>query len=1265
MKKQFFVSISFVFVVSALFMSVFLFSSFVHGADNDIVITEICPYGCADSNYQWVEIFNKGNEDVDLSGWRFWEIKSGKNHFLNISSKSKKQEFILHPNEYAIIVENDDNFFGQYPDFDSLVLDSTWDDLGSSGSVGLKTGGGASDYFVEQFSYKATENNHSLERIDYSQTASDGNNWQEHPDSNTVGQKNYWSVSDNNPLTENILPTAKIVTNGTNFKVGEEINFDGSQSSDSDGQIVSYNWLLDNSTFSTSSIFSYSFSSSGQYDIKLKVTDEQNGVGNDNLVLNVVNENTTSTPSTNSTSTNDNYYGVVINEFVSDPSSIGIDKEWIEIYNSSTSTVDLKDWELHEGVKGSTSTRKIATLDNPLDNESFLKITLDFISGKLNNDGDRIVLYDNLGNIVDQVRYGNWKDPDDENVSDNAPVTSDPNSVARIVDGQNTGNNKNDFAVTSEPTPSGLNIIKVIENVSPSSGGGSGNSSEVNNKSYNARDIVINEFVSDPTDGGDEFVELFNNTAEIIDLASWKLDDGSETETVLVGEIDAKGFFVIEKPKGNLNNAGDLLLLTDPSGKEIDKVVYGSWDDGNIFDNAPVASDPYSLIRKVDGQDADNDYYDFVITDTITKNAKNIFSITNEDGEQINENIVLQSNIIINEVFPNPKGSDSEDEFIELFNNGQETVDLKDWQLSDSTKKKYTIKQGILKPGDYLVFKRSMTGIALNNTGGDEVKIYAKNGSVVDRVSYPGSAEEDMSYVKTNDGSWVWSIKVTAGTKNLVEGKSAAPIIAIDADIEVAVNEWATFDASDTVSPDNKKLAFNWDFGDGTDDEGASVEHKFLKEGVYSVTLKVDDGTNNSKKEIIVTVKLSSDFVGGYNGKSNVSVLNISEILPNPVGSDTTEFIELYNPTDEDLDISGLKLDDEEGGSKAYTFPDNTNILAHEYKVFGRQDTKLALNNTSDSVRILYPDGTIVTEIRFDDVFEGASYVRDSEGQWLWTSMVTPGVENFVTVLPEVKGSKIIKGKSNSVKPVINTSLTKVRDEDIGDVVFVTGTIAVEPGVLGTQFFYIVNENSGVQIYMYSKDFPKLEVGDVVEVTGEIAESGNETRIKLSQKSDIKVVGHIDLPQGQVVELANVGESYEGSLLKVNGEITEIKTSYMYVDDGTEEIKVYFKAGAGIKKDVFREGDLVVVTGLLHQTKTEYQLLPRTQNDIMKTGVTEDFVTKQEQAKNQDNADMVEKYLTATAGGVTAIFFGLFAKNSGGKFWEKVRGFLRKIFSKK
>ncbi|PIY93297.1 MAG: hypothetical protein COY69_02360, partial [Candidatus Magasanikbacteria bacterium CG_4_10_14_0_8_um_filter_32_14] len=1212
----------FVSVLLALFMSVFLFKNFVHSANEDIVITEICPTGCADNGFQWIEIYNKGSKDVDLSGWKFWEATT--NHTLATSSRSIQQTFVLASHSYAVIAQNDLNFFQVYPDFSALVLDSSWSVLNKSGEeIGLKISNGDND-FIEKFIYLGIQNNHSLERKDLEISSTELTNWQENPNDNSVGQKNYWSVANNDDENQNIDPVAEILTSKMEFEVDEEINFDGSQSVDSDGEIIKYEWFLNNNVLATSSIFFYSFQDIGQYNIKLQVTDDKGGIGNDSLDLEIVTKTTTSTTSTG---TENNYLGIVINEFVSDP--VLDNKEWVEIYNNSTTTVNLQDWELHEGDKTSTSTKKILSLDNILETNSFLVVTIN--SSKLNNDGDLIALYDNLGNLVDVVRYGNWIDTLDENIADNAPDTSDPNAVARIVDGQNTGNNKNDFAVTTQPTPGEPNVIKAVVTAPPNSGGGGNGSSQTSSKVYNPRDLVINEMVSDPSDGEEEFVELFNNTTETVDLTNWKLSDGSEADTVLDGEIDAKNFYVVEKPKGSLNNAGDLVLLTDPSDKEIDKIVYGTWDDGNIYDNAPMASDPYSLIRKVDGQDADNDYYDFVITDTITKNAKNIFSMSGED-KNINDNIILQTNVIINEVFPNPAGSDIDDEFIEIFNNGKETVDLKDWQLSDSTKKKYTIKQGILKSGDYIVFKRSMTDIALNNTGGDEVKLFSSNGSIVDLVSYPGGVLEKQSYVRQEDNIWVWTTKVTSGTKNILEGKSSSPIVVIDTDTEVAVNEWVTFDASDTVSPDGKKLSFNWDFADGTDDNGASVEHKFGQEGVYSVTLIVDDGTNKSEKQIVVTAKLSSDFVGGYNGISNVSVLNISEVLANPVGSDTTEFVELFNPSDEDLDISGLKLDDEEGGSKAYTFPDKTIIKTKEYKVFGRQDTKLAFNNTSDSVRILYPDGTILTEIRFDDVVEGASYVRNSEGIWVWTSSPTPGEENFINENTKVKGIKIIKSKSNSIKPVINTTLEKVRDEDLGDLVSVTGTVAVEPGVLGTQFFYIINQNAGVQVYMYSKDFPKLQIGDEIEITGEITETSGETRIKLKEKKDIKILGHVDLPQGKFLELENIGEAYEGSLLVASGEITEIKSSYMYIDDGTEEIKVYFKAGAGIRKDVFQEGDLVRVTGLLHQTKTEYQLLPRMPNDIMKTGVTEDFITKQEQAKEQDSADMVEKYLVATAG---------------------------------
>ncbi|MFA7245084.1 MAG: lamin tail domain-containing protein [Candidatus Magasanikbacteria bacterium] len=1230
----------------ALILSVFLFKNFVFGSDNDVVITEICPTGCAESGFQWIEIYNKGDESMDLTGWKFWEADT--NHSLNISEKSLFQTFILAPKGYAVITQNDLNFFERYPNFSSLILDSSWTTLNKGGEeIGLKK----DDSFIENFVYKAIQNNHSLERMDVFQPINNIDNWQEHPDNNSVGQKNYWSL-DNNDI-QNQKPVAKIVTSGNIFQKSKAVDFDGSTSSDSDGQIVEYNWLFDNILLSTSSFFSYIFSDIGNFSLELKVIDDKNDFASDIFNFSIV-ENFESTTTTTNTIPN---YEIVINEFVSDP--VAGENEWVEIYNNSTSTIDLKDWEVHEGDKSSSSTKKILVLDNILETKSFLRVNI--LSSKLNNDGDGIFLYDNSGNLIDTVRFGDWIDFFDEDISDNAPAHSDPYSVARIVDGQNTGNNKNDFSITTEPTPGEVNIIKNIP-VS-SSGGGSSSSSEVTTKNYNARDLVINELVSDPSDGEKEFVEIYNNTSEIIDLNDWSLEDGSETITILTGTILPKGFFVIEEPKGSLNNAGDILLLLDPSKKEIDKVTYGNWDDGNTYDNAAVASDPYSLIRKTDGQDADNDYYDFIITDTITRGQKNVLSLKAEDLEK-QEIFSLQTNIVLNEIYPNPPGSDSDDEFIEIWNKGTETIDLKDWQLSDSSKKKYTIKQGVLKANEFIVFKRTMTQIALNNTGGDEVKLFSPNGAIVNSVSYPGSASDSFSYVRQDDATWVWSSKITAGSKNIVEGKSAAPIIALDVDTEVAVNEWVKFDASDTVSPEGKDLKFHWDFADGTDEDGASVEHKFLQQGVYTVSLTVSDGSNESKKDVVLSVKLSQDFVGGYAGTSDISVLYISEILPNPVGSDTTEFIEIHNPTEEDVDISGLKIDDEEGGSKAYTVGANTLIKAKEYKVFGRQDTKLALNNTSDSVRLLYPDGTIIMEVRFDDVIEGASYVRNSEGNWIWNKIISPGEVNFVEEITEVKSVKIVKSKSNSVKAVINTSLEKIRDEDLGDMISVTGTVAVEPGIMGTQIFYIVSENAGVQIYMFSKDFPDLKRGDKIEVMGEITETSGETRIKLKEKNDIKKLGHSELPIGRVLELEDVGEQYEGSLILVSGEITEIKSSYMYVDDGTEEIKVYFKRGAGIKKDIFEEGNLVSITGLLHQTKTEYQLLPRDQNDIIKTGVSEDLVTKKEKAKEQDNADIVEKYLTATAGGFTAILFGLFLKSNGENIFSKIKKLIKKFISK-
>jgi RecJ-like exonuclease len=264
-----------------------------------------------------------------------------------------------------------------------------------------------------------------------------------------------------------------------------------------------------------------------------------------------------------------------------------------------------------------------------------------------------------------------------------------------------------------------------------------------------------------------------------------------------------------------------------------------------------------------------------------------------------------------------------------------------------------------------------------------------------------------------------------------------------------------------------------------------------------------------------------------------------------------------------------------------------------------------------------------------------------------------------------VAGTKITSNKrSPRVKPTTRTTIDRLPHEDLGDMVMVAGVVAVEPGVLGSQYFYIVDPTvstttlPGIQIYSYKKDFPKLQRGDRIEVVGELSEASGELRIKTAEAASMRVIGHVGDPTPLSVDIAAIGEPLEGSFVRVHGEVTEIKGSYMYLDDGTGEIKVYFKSATGINKKLVALGDLAEVRGLIHQTKTDYQLLPRSQKDIIKTGVTEEVVAFQQEQEKNEGKEVAEKYLTATAGGLTSILFGLFAKSKGGK----IKTLLKKIW---
>ncbi len=167
-----------------------------------------------------------------------------------------------------------------------------------------------------------------------------------------------------------------------------------------------------------------------------------------------------------------------------------------------------------------------------------------------------------------------------------------------------------------------------------------------------------------------------------------------------------------------------------------------------------------------------------------------------------------------------------------------------------------------------------------------------------------------------------------------------------------------------------------------------------------------------------------------------------------------------------------------------------------------------------------------------------------------------------------------------------------------GDKVKITGWVSVLPGIFGTQYFYITDGVAGVAIYSYKKDFPKLVVGDQVEVSGEITEINKLKMIKTKEKKDIVVLGKNKNIAPIMAEIGQLSENIQGGLVKVSGDVTAVKSSYVYLDDGQGEVMVYFKTGAGINKKVFKTDGQAEAIGILQLVNDIWQVWPRGNSDI-------------------------------------------------------------------
>ncbi len=92
---------------------------------------------------------------------------------------------------------------------------------------------------------------------------------------------------------------------------------------------------------------------------------------------------------------------------------------------------------------------------------------------------------------------------------------------------------------------------------------------------------------------------------------------------------------------------------------------------------------------------------------------------------------------------PNPYGSDTYTEAVEIKNEGTTTVSLTGWRLTDAANgANWSTFTGTISPGQSKTFTRANgTGMVLNNSGGETVKLVNPSGVTVDTIVYTTAAE--------------------------------------------------------------------------------------------------------------------------------------------------------------------------------------------------------------------------------------------------------------------------------------------------------------------------------------------------------------------------------------------------------------------------------------------------------------------------------------------------------------------------------------------
>lgn len=377
--------------------------------------------------------------------------------------------------------------------------------------------------------------------------------------------------------------------------------------------------------------------------------------------------------------------------------------------------------------------------------------------------------------------------------------------------------------------------------------------------------FLISAVYPNPNSGEAEWVELSNESGETLDLSLYTLEDATAKPWTLSGTLEET--LRIDGFPFQLNNSNETVTLKTIEGITVDSFSYASSSKG-----VPISRERNSAAPEEE-----------TATSTVISTSSASVTVTPSLWP------------IFSEALPNPEGSDSTNEWIELYNPYGESLELSGLRLDDSEggSSPYALS-GSLAAESYLLLSVSETKITLNNDT-DHLRLLGVNGEIFWDITYTDSKEgNSYAFFET---FYDWTEEPSPGTENTWAGETATE-----------------------------------------EDEDAEPESPY------------ENG--DLSDEVAVT-----------------------EVFPNPEGPDTEkEWIELTNNGNEPVNLGNWTLDDGEGGSDPFTFPDDTIIEPGETLILYRTETGIALNNSNETVQLSDYTGETMSEINYETSEEGESY---------------------------------------------------------------------------------------------------------------------------------------------------------------------------------------------------------------------------------------------------------------------------------------------------